>query len=85
MEQSNSNQAQPVNIHGIFSLGSNQILNWYYNDNLIENSGLMLDHATDGLHTMLTISSQVQSAYGRYSLKIEGTNISDYTTITSGR
>ena len=64
-------------IHGRFSLGPNQILNWYLNGFPLESSNPHFTMKTDGLNIILYITEVSAAVFGRYMLKIEETDISN--------
>ena len=71
-------------VHGIFSLGSRQVLNWYSNGIPIKSSNSRYSIVADGLNTVLSIKGKFDEVYGIYSLKIEGTNIYADTIFVAG-
>ena len=63
-------------IQGFFSLGPNEILNWYFDGHKVDNP----NSKSDGLYTVLQIDPQ-RGLHGTYSLRIDDTKIVDDITI----
>ena len=68
-----------------FSLQPNNVLNWYFNGFPLESSNPYLSMEADGLNAVLHISKLFPDVYGTYSLKIEGTGISDSIVLSPGK
>ncbi len=67
-----------------YSLGTNQVLNWYYNGHEVQPSNPNFYVISDGLNTFLGIRSKSSRLHGMYLLKIEILNIKDTYEYSGG-
>ena len=72
-------------IHATYSLGPHQVLNWYFNEYLLESSNPHFITEADGLNAVLKFVSITEDVYGLFSLKIEGTSIIDDFVFSGGK
>ena len=72
-------------IHGVYSMGPRDVLNWYFNGVPIGPSGPYYSVEIDGLNSILQIKGVADRLYGIYTLKIEGTSIGDNIDFRLGK
>ena len=66
----------PQKIQGLFSLGPNQILNWYFKGALLDISKPFYHMESDGLNAVLYITNASKDL-DAYTLKIENIGTSE--------
>lgn len=65
-------------------MGPHQALNWYFYGFPIESSNPRFKMEADGLNAVLHVNEVSTATFGRYGLKIEGTDISDDIVFIEG-
>ena len=71
-------------IHGIFSVRAMQSLNWYYNGVLLGSPNSRYIMETDGLNAVLHINEVSIATFGKYTLIVEGTKLSESVILSEG-